>query len=47
MGVLNRSDLQKEFGSSAVIEYQSYIQNPEQTRHETSRRLTSRYCDNK
>ena len=42
MGVLNQSDLQKEFGSSAVIQYWSYIQNPEQTRHQTSRRLESR-----
>ena len=42
VGSLLQEDLTTEYGSSAVIDYEPYIQNPEQTRRETSRRLTSR-----
>lgn len=42
VGALQPQDLATEYGSSAVIDYRSYIQNPEQTREDTSRRLASR-----
>jgi hypothetical protein len=43
LGPLVEADLTADYGSSAVIDYEPYIQNPEQTKRQTSRRLASRF----